>query len=122
MGRGDVDLDLRSNGGCAARRPLGNARTHSLNTSFDASRITSVNKLTLYFKQLYTTATIDDRADATADAIRGGWAYSRNFHPHLFGNAFNDYAVDRFQNLDFRFVSGGGLGVAAITASSSPTT
>jgi len=98
--------------GLAAAR--GNARTHSLNTSFDASRVTSVNKLTLYFKQLYATATIDNRAAATADAIRGGWAYSRNFHPRLFGNAFNDYEVDKFQNLNFRFVSGGGLGVAAM--------
>jgi hypothetical protein len=32
----------------------------------------------------------------------------------MFFNVFNDYEYDRFQNLDLRFVAGGGLGVHAI--------
>ena len=34
--------------------------------------------------------------------------------PRLFVNVFNDYEYDKFQNLDLRFVLGGGLGFHAI--------
>ena len=34
--------------------------------------------------------------------------------PRLFVNFFNDYEYDRFQNLDLRFVIGGGFGLHAV--------
>ena len=42
--------------------------------------------------------------------MRGGLTYEHNVKPRLFLSAFNDYEYDQFQNLDLRFVAGGGLG------------
>ena len=41
-------------------------------------------------------------------------AYHRDLTPRLFVSTLNDYEHDRFQNLDLRFVAGGGLGVNLI--------
>ena len=49
----------------------------------------------------------------TAEAVRGGISYGHNVNSRLFFSAFNDYEYDRFQNLDLRFVIGGGLGFHA---------
>jgi putative salt-induced outer membrane protein YdiY len=88
----------------------GNARTATLTNTFNASRATNTDKTTVYFNQVYARATVDGRTAATARAVRGGWGYNRNASRRLFVNAFNDYEYDRFQNLDLRFVLGGGLG------------
>jgi putative salt-induced outer membrane protein YdiY len=92
--------------GLAAAR--GNARTNTFNTAFNAVRATRTDKTTVYFNQIYATA--NGFNARTAKAYRGGIAYNRNLHPRLFVNTFNDYEVDKFQNLDLRFVLGGGLG------------
>ena len=98
--------------GLAAAR--GNARTTTFTTAFNAVRATRTDKITLYYNQIYATATVDQKGAATAEAVRGGWAYNRNVNPRLFINTFNDYEFDRFQNLDLRFVAGGGLGFAVL--------
>jgi len=92
----------------------GNARTTTFTTSFNATRATGKGKTTLYYNQIYATATVNRVGSATAQAVRGGWAYNRNVSPRLFLNTFNDYEYDKFQNLDLRFVLGGGLGLSAI--------
>jgi hypothetical protein len=92
----------------------GNARTDTFTTAFTSSRITRMDKTTVYFNQIYSTATINHSSSATAQAVRGGWSYDRNFSPRLFVNVFNDYENDKFQNLDLRFVAGGGIGFHAI--------
>ena len=46
--------------------------------------------------------------------MRGGIGYNHNLHPRVFANVFNDYEYDRFQNLNLRFVLGGGLGFHAV--------
>jgi putative salt-induced outer membrane protein YdiY len=92
----------------------GNARATTLSTAFNASRVTRNDKTTLYFNELYSTATIAGKSAATADALRGGLSYDRKLHSRLFVNVFNDYEKDRFQNLDLRFVLGGGLGFSVI--------
>jgi Protein of unknown function, DUF481 len=97
--------------GLAAAR--GNAKTITFTTAFNAVRETRTDKITLYYNQIYATATVDQKSAATAEDVRGGWAYNRNFNPRLFLNTFNDYEYDKFQNLDLRFVAGGGLGFAA---------
>ena len=51
---------------------------------------------------------------STAQAVRGGIAYDHNVTPRLFAHVFNDYEYDRFQDLDLRFVIGGGFGFHAV--------
>jgi putative salt-induced outer membrane protein YdiY len=46
--------------------------------------------------------------------VRGGWSYNRQVSPRLFVTTLNDYEHDRFQDLDLRFVLGGGFGWNAI--------
>ena len=58
----------------------------------------------------HNTARVDNETDTVASAIRGGWKYNRNLTPRFFVTAMNDYEHDRFQNLDLRFVVGGGAG------------
>ena len=92
----------------------GNASATTLTTAFNTSRVTRNDKTTLYFNELYSTATIDGKNGATADAIRGGLSYDRKVRSRLFVNVFNDYEKDRFQSLNLRFVLGGGLGYSVI--------
>jgi len=92
----------------------GNARTGTLTTAFNATRPTQNDKTTVYFNQIYSTATINGTNGTTAQAVRGGLSYDHNVSPRVFFNVLNDYEYDRFQNLDLRFVAGGGLGYHAI--------
>lgn len=92
----------------------GNARTTTLATAFNAARVTRTDKTSVYFNQIDSSATINGKNGTTASAVRGGLAYDHNLKPRLFVNAFNDYEHDRFQNLDLRFVLGGGIGFHVI--------
>jgi putative salt-induced outer membrane protein YdiY len=88
----------------------GNARTNTFTTAFNASRATLSDKTMVYFNQIYATARVDGVSAASAEAVRGGLSYNKNVSKRFFFNAFNDYEFDRFQNLDLRFVIGGGAG------------
>ena len=96
----------------------GNARSDSLTTAFTAGRRTRQGMITLYFNQIYVAASPRRRSNnvnsTIASAVRGGWKYNRNVSPRMFLTGFNDYEHDRFQNLDIRFVAGGGVGVKAV--------
>src|SRR5262245_16393972 len=92
----------------------GNARTTVFTTAANATRTTRTDKTVAYFNQIYSSALVEGTSATTAQAVRGGWSYNRNISPKLFVNLFNDYEYDRFQNLDLRFVVGGGLGYIAI--------
>jgi hypothetical protein len=93
----------------------GNSTSNTITTSLKASRETRTNRTSLYFTQIYSKGRLATGAiAATADAIRGGWSYNRNFSQRLFVNTFNDYEYDAFQNLDLRLVAGTGLGYQAI--------
>jgi putative salt-induced outer membrane protein YdiY len=92
----------------------GNARTDVLTTAFTANRTTTKDKITANFNQIYSTARVNGVSSATASAVRGGWAYNRQLAPRFFFTTLNDYEHDRFQNLDIRFVGGGGFGWNAI--------
>lgn len=91
----------------------GNARTLTFTTGINAARITRTDKTTLYFNTIKASALVNGRSAGTAQAVRGGVGYDHNVGSRLFVNAFNDYEYDRFQNLDLRFVLGGGLGYHA---------
>ena len=88
----------------------GNAKTSTFTTGVIAARLTRKDKTSIYFNAIKASALIDGRTAGTAQAIRGGIAYDHNISPRLFVNVFNDYEYDRFQNLDLRFVAGGGFG------------
>ena len=92
----------------------GNARTNVFTTVANATRETRTDKTVAYFNQVYARGLVEDVSAATAEAIRGGWSYNKNINPRLFASLFNDYEYDRFQDLDLRFVVGGGLGYIAI--------
>jgi hypothetical protein len=92
----------------------GNAETTTFTTAFNAVRETRTDKITLQFNEIYATALISGKKAATARAVRGGLDYDRNVGDRLFVNLFNDYEYDKFQDLDLRFVIGGGFGFKAI--------
>ena len=92
----------------------GNAKTLTFTTAFNAARVTNNDKTTLYFNLIKASALINRQSASTAQAVRGGIGYDHNINPRLFANVFNDYEYDRFQDLDLRFVIGGGLGFHAI--------
>lgn len=88
----------------------GNARTLVYTTSMNANRVTSRDKLSLHFNQIYSKGLVGNQLVATASAVRGGWSYDYNLSKRIFWNVFNDYEFDRFQNLDLRSVLGTGVG------------
>lgn len=88
----------------------GNAETLTITTPLTFARISNTSKTTAYFNSIRSRATIDGVTQDTAQAVRGGWAYSRNLTRNIFANAFNDYEYDKFQSLDLRTVFGGGAG------------
>jgi putative salt-induced outer membrane protein YdiY len=92
----------------------GNARTLTFTVGVNAARITNTDKTSIYFNAIKASALVNGVSADTAQAVRGGVGYDRNISPKLFVNVFNDYEYDRFQNLDLRFVIGGGLGLHAI--------
>jgi hypothetical protein len=96
----------------------GNARTDTLTTAFNASRVTLHDKITTYFNEIYGTARVTTSSglivtDTIASSVRGGWSYNRTINPRFFVTTLNDYEHDRFQDLNLRFVAGGGFGVKA---------
>ncbi|MDX2150182.1 MAG: DUF481 domain-containing protein [Bryobacteraceae bacterium] len=88
----------------------GNARSTTWTTALLATRVTNADKMRVYANQVYARGVVNDVAAVTARAIRGGWGYDRGVGSRAFLNLFNDYEFDRFQNLDLRFVAGGGAG------------
>jgi hypothetical protein len=93
---------------------LGNAKTLTFTTGLKAARATRNDKTSIHFDSIKATAQTSGTTSSTAQAIRGGVAYDRNFSPSLFVSVFNDYEYDRFQNLDLRFVVGAGGGLHAL--------
>ncbi len=88
----------------------GNADTTTMTTGLNASRATRTDKTTIYFNQIYSTASVEGETSTTAQAIRGGWGYNRNLNSRIFWNIFNDYEYDKFQDLDLRLALGTGFG------------
>jgi len=91
----------------------GNAKTLTFTTALNAARVTNTDKASIYFNLIKASALINGTSAGTAQAVRGGIGYDHNVSPRLFVNAFNDYEYDKFQNLDLRFVLGGGFGFHA---------
>jgi len=104
-------LDLWTiNGSFGIAGAKGNARTSTFTTPVNFARNSNTSKTTAYFNSIHSTATVAGVNADTAEAVRGGWAYSHNITKNIFGTAFNDYEYDKFQSLDLRVVIGGGIG------------
>lgn len=91
----------------------GNAETTTLNVALNAARKTKHDGMTIYFDAVKSSASIDEVTSNTAQAVRGGWSYDRKLRARMEINTFNAYEYDRFQDLDLRFVVGGGPGYEA---------
>jgi hypothetical protein len=89
----------------------GNSKTLTFTTGFNADRVTRTDKTSLYFNTIKASALVTGKNTDTAQAVRGGISYGHNVSSRLFLRIFNDDEYDRFQDLDFRFVTGGGIGV-----------
>jgi putative salt-induced outer membrane protein YdiY len=92
----------------------GNSQTLTFTTGLNASRATKRDKTSLYFSAIKASSLVNGVNSDSAEAVRGGIVYNHNVGPRLFLSAFNDYEYDRFQNLDLRFVIGGGFGYQAM--------
>ncbi len=92
----------------------GNAKTLTFTTGVNAARVTNTDKTSIYFNTIKASAVVNGKNADTAQAVRGGVGYNHNAGKRLFFNLFNDWEYDRFQNLDLRFVAGGGLGYHAV--------
>jgi putative salt-induced outer membrane protein YdiY len=88
----------------------GNAETQTFTTAVAAARTTNTDKTSLYFNTIEASALANGKDSKTAQAVRGGVAYQHNVSKRVFASVFNDDSYDKFQNLNFRFVAGGGLG------------
>lgn len=88
----------------------GNARTDTLTNTFNATRVTRTDKITLAFNEIYGTARIDNVSATVANAVSGSWTYNRDLTPRIFLSTLNAYEHDQFQDLELRFVAGGGAG------------
>ena len=97
----------------------GNAQTLTFTTGINAARVTTTDKTSLYFSAIKASALVGGTNSDTAQAVRAGIGYDHNLKPRLFVNVFNDYEYDKFQNLDLRFVLGGGLGFHALKTAGS---
>jgi small nuclear ribonucleoprotein (snRNP)-like protein len=92
----------------------GNSETLTYTTGFTADRVTRTDKTSLYFNAIKASALVNGKNTDTAQAVRGGISYGHNVNPRLFVSVFNDDEYDRFQDLDLRFVAGGGAGLHAV--------
>ena len=92
----------------------GNAKALTFTAAASAARVTTNDKTSIQFNLIKASALVNGETSATAQAARGGIAYSHDVTPRLFANVFNDYEYDRFQNLDLRIAAGGGVGFHAI--------
>ena len=92
----------------------GNAKTLTFATAMNAARVTNSDKTMIYFNVIKASALINRVSASTAEAVRGGAGYDHNVSSRLFVNVFNDYEYDKFQDLDLRFVAGGGFGFHAV--------
>jgi putative salt-induced outer membrane protein len=91
----------------------GNADTLTVGVGAQAARITSRDKISVYFASLFAKNDTTGESVTTANALRGGTRYDFNLSDDLFAFGLTDLEYDKFQNLDLRFVLAGGLGFHA---------
>ena len=91
----------------------GNSVTSTFNFGINAARVTNHDSASVYFNAVKASSTVNGVSSDTAQAVLGGWKYARDIGPRIAIATFNDYGYDKFQNLNLRFVLGGGLNYRA---------
>jgi putative salt-induced outer membrane protein YdiY len=97
----------------------GNSETKNLNIGLNAARTGFHDKLTLYETSVYaTTGKIAlqplPSSQTMANSNAGGFRYDHDFTPRIFGFGSADFFNNSLQNLDLRYILGGGVGLHAI--------
>ncbi|MFY9646039.1 MAG: DUF481 domain-containing protein [Terriglobales bacterium] len=97
----------------------GNSETKNLNIGFNAVRTGFHDKLILYENSIYATtskAALQPISPSltTSNSNGGGLRYDRDFAPRVFGFGSADFFNNSLQNLDLRYILGGGIGFHAI--------
>jgi len=96
----------------------GNSETKNLNIGFNATRTGLHDKLTLYETSIYATtsklALQPIPSQTTANSNNGGMRYDHDFTPRVFGFGAADFFTNALQDLDLRYILGGGIGLHAI--------
>jgi hypothetical protein len=96
----------------------GNSETKNLNIGLNAARTGFHDKLTLYETSIYATtsklALHPIPSQTNANSNNGGLRYDRDFMPRVFGFGSADFFNNSLQNLDLRYILGGGIGFHAI--------
>lgn len=84
----------------------GNTETTNFAVGASATRTALKNKTSLYFNSLYASS----ESETTANSLRGGGRYESNLTDRFLVFGFSDLEHDQFQDLDLRWVAGGGFG------------
>jgi putative salt-induced outer membrane protein YdiY len=96
----------------------GNSETKNLNIGLNATRTGFHDKLILYETSIYATtsklALQPIPTQTTANSNAGGIRYDHDFVSRWFGFVSADFFNNGLQNLDLRYILGGGIGYHAI--------
>jgi len=96
----------------------GNSETKNLNIGFNGTRTGLHDKLILYETSIYATtsklALAPISTETTANSNAGGIRYDHDFAGRVFGFGSADFFNNSLQNLDLRYILGGGIGLHAI--------
>jgi putative salt-induced outer membrane protein YdiY len=97
----------------------GNSETKNLNIGFNAVRAGLRDKLTLYETSVYSsTGKVAlqpiSPSQTTANSSAGGLRYDHDLAGRVFGFGSADFFNNSLQNLDLRYIVGGGIGYHAI--------
>jgi putative salt-induced outer membrane protein YdiY len=108
-------LLLGWNGGVALGFSLtrGNSQTENLSLAFNAARLTTTDKITLYTTAVYGTNQLATPS-TTANTEAGGIRYDHNLQPRIFAFVGADFMSNALQDLNLRSVGSVGLGLHAI--------
>lgn len=96
----------------------GNSETKNLNIGFNGTRTGFHDKLILYETSIYAStsklALQPIPSQTTANSNSGGIRYDHDFAPRVFAFVSGDFFNNGLQNLDLRYILGGGIGLHAI--------
>ena len=92
----------------------GNSDTTSIALGMAISRTTTHDKTSLYAAAIYSSDSTNGDSRTTANTIRSGLRYERNINRKWFGYGFTDFERNALQDLNLRWVLGGGIGYRLI--------
>jgi len=92
----------------------GNSKTTNVALGLALSRTTARDKTSVYAAAIYARDSTTGTSRTTANTVRGGIRYDRNFSKKWFGYGSADLEHNELQDLSLRLVLGGGLGYHAI--------